>query len=92
MQDRVLFETGTQAEELKAATKRMGVRARYTLPEQVWSEVLRGDKAHARAVGKMGEGIVAYTDGGLDPGVEPRAGLGYDYSVSGRGVGGKGAG
>ena len=38
MHDRVLFETGTQAEELKAATKRMGVRARYTLPEQVWSE------------------------------------------------------
>lgn len=76
MHDRVLFETGTQAEELKAATKRMGVRARYTLPEQVWSEVLRGDKAHARAVGKMGEGIVAYTDGGLDPGVEPRAGWG----------------
>ena len=27
-------------------------------------------------MGKTGEGIVAYTDGGLDPGVEPRAGWG----------------
>ena len=56
---------------MKAATKRREVRARS---EQVWAEVLSGDKAQARAVGKKGEGIVAYTNGGLDPGIEPRDG------------------
>ena len=31
---------------------------------------------HARVNGKRGEVMVAYTDGGLDPGAEPKAGWG----------------
>ena len=75
-QDRGQTDPGTQASELLAATERLGVRGRYIPDNQVWSEVNREDRIHARVKGKRGEGMVAYTDGGLDPGADPKAGWG----------------
>ena len=50
------------------------MRGRHIPDKPVWSEVTREDRIHARVKGERGDGMIAYTDGGLDPGAEPKAG------------------
>ena len=80
-------EKGTQQEATVDSCRALGVGLGRVQDHNTWYSRAQGDIECARRIGGQCEGgVLAYTDGGLDPGPSPKAGWGFVACHPGGGV------